>query len=99
MSANVNSYTLHNFVKNLLPSGGLTREEAKKYDIDSAKFDELNKDENYYLDDEELLDDDEMYAMFATMYVEERDKDSAAVDEEKQKQEALKIQDKGGSKA
>ncbi len=99
MSANVNSYTLHNFVKNLLPNSGLTREDAKKYDIDSDKYKDLDKDESEYLDVDELLEDDDMYAMFATMYVEERDKESAVVDEEKQKQEALKIQDKGGSKA
>ena len=40
-----------------------------------------------------------MYEQFATMYVEEQDKDKAAADKEKEKEEAAKVQDKGESKA
>ena len=45
------------------------------------------------------MQDSDLYAQFATMYVEEQDKKSEAADDEKQKEEAAKVQDKGESKA
>ena len=50
------------------------------------------------MDLDEILDNEDLYEQFATMYVEEKDKE-AEVDSEKEKEEAAKVQDKGESKA
>ena len=47
---------------------------------------------------DEIIDDKDLYEQFATMYVEEKDKE-AEVNSAKEKEEATKVQDKGESKA
>ena len=99
MSANINANVLKNFIVRTIGAEKLTQSQAKKYDIDADKYAEANTDENtYYLDLDEILDDKDLYEQFATMYVEEKDKE-AEVDSEKEKEEATKVQDKGESKA
>ena len=99
MSTNINANVLRNFIVKTIGADKLTRNEAQRYDIDADKYQEANIDENNYLDLDEIMDDSDLYAQFATMYVDEQDKKSEAVDEEKQKEEAAKVQDKGESKA
>ena len=99
MSTNINSNVLKNFIIKTVGADKLTRNEAQKYDIDANKYQEANIDENNYLELDEIMQDSDLYAQFATMYVEEQDKKSEAADDEKQKEEAAKVQDKGESKA
>ena len=99
MSTNINANVLKNFIVKTIGADKLTQNQAKKYDIDGNKYVEANKDENAYLELEEILQDADLYEQFATMYVEEQDKDKAAADKEKEKEEAAKVQDKGESKA
>lgn len=99
MSTNINANVLRNFIVKTIGGDKLFNNEANALKIDNNKFDEANIDENDYLDIDEILDNKDLYAQFATMFVEEKEKDSAAVDQEKQKEEALKVQDKGESKA
>ncbi len=99
MSANINANVLRNFIVKTLGGDKLMNHQAQKYGVDGNKFAEANVDENAYLDLDEILDNKDLYAQFATMYVEEQDKDSADIDKERQKEEALKVQDKGESKA
>lgn len=99
MSTNINANVLKNFIIKTVGADKLTRNEAQKYDIDANKYQEANIDENNYLELDEIMQDSDLYAQFATMYVEEQDKKSEAADDEKQKEEAAKVQDKGDSKA
>ena len=99
MSTNINANVLKNFIIKTVGADKLTRNEAQKYDIDANKYQESNIDENNYLELDEIMHDSDLYAQFATMYVEEQDKKSEAADDEKQKEEAAKVQDKGESKA
>ena len=99
MSTNINANVLKNFIIKTVGADKLTRNEAQKYDIEANKYQEANIDENNYLELDEIMQDSDLYAQFATMYVEEQDKKSEAADDEKQKEEAAKVQDKGESKA
>ena len=99
MSTNINANVLKNFIIKTVGADKLTRNEAQKYDIDANKYQEANIDENNYLELDEIMQDSDLYAQFATMYVEEQDKKREAADDEKQKEEAAKVQDKGESKA
>ena len=100
MSTNINANVLRNFIVKTIGADKLTRNEAQRYDIDADKYQEANIiDENNYLELDEIMQDSDLYAQFATMYVDEQDKKSEAADEEKQKEEAAKVQDKGESKA
>ena len=99
MSTNINANVLKNFIIKTVGTDKLTKNEAQRYDIKQDKFDEANADENNYLELDEIIGDSDLYAQFATMYIDEQDKKSEAADEEKQKEEAAKVQDKGESKA
>ena len=99
MSTNINANVLKNFIVKTLGADKITHNQAQKFDISQDKYVEANKDENTYLELDEILDDTDLYNQFATMYVEEQDKDKAARNEEKEKEEAAKVQDKGESKA
>ena len=99
MSTNINANVLKNFIVKTIGADKLTQNQAQKYDIDGNKYVEANKDENAYLELDEILQDSDLYEQFGTMYVEEQDKDKAAADKEKEKEEAAKVQDKGESKA
>ncbi len=99
MSTNINANVLKNFIVKTLGADKITHNQAQKFDISQDKYVEANKDENTYLELDEILDDTDLYNQFATMYVEEQDKDKAARNEEKEKEEAAKVRDKGESKA
>lgn len=100
MSASINANVLKNFIVKTIGADKLTQVQAQKYDIDGNKYVEANKDENAYLELDEILSDTDLYEQFATMYVEEQDKEkAAAADDEQEKEEAAKVKDKGESKA
>ena len=98
MSTNINANVLKNFIVKTIGAEKLTQYQAQKYNIDAYKYAEANTDEKAYLDLDEILDDTDLYEQFATMYVEEKDKENE-VNSEKEKEEAVKVQDKGESKA
>ena len=98
MSTNINANVLENFIVKTIGANKLTKNEAQRYDIDANKYTEANKDENAYLELDEILDDKDLYEQFATMYVAEQDKENE-VNLEKEKEKATKVQDKGESKA
>ena len=98
MSTNINANVLKNFIIKTIGANKLTKNEAQRYDIDANKYVEANKDENAYLELNEILDDSDLYEQFATMYVEEQDKENE-VNEEADKDKAAKVQDKSESKA
>ena len=99
MSTNINANVLKNFIIKTVGANKLTQNDAKKYDISRDEFQEANTDENNYLELDEIMDDTDLYAKFATMFEDEQDKQNDVADKEKQKEEATKVQDKGESKA
>lgn len=96
MSTNINANVLKNFIVKTIGADKLTQQQAQKYDIDANKYTEANKDENTYLELDEILQDADLYEQFATLYVEEQDKESA-VDAEKEKEEEAKVKEKNES--
>lgn len=98
MSNNINANVLKNFIVKTIGSEKLTQAQAQKVDIDANKYTEANVDENAYLDLDEIMDDKDLYEQFATMYIEEQDKETEA-NAEKEKEEEAKVKDKGESKA
>lgn len=97
MSTNINANVLKNFIVKTLGSDKLTNAQAQKYDIDGNKYAEANKDENAYLELDEILQDADLYEQFATLYVEEKNNKANEADADKEKQEAEKVKDKGES--
>lgn len=94
MSTNINANLLKNFIIKTIGADKLTQTEAQKYDIKADKYVEANKDENQYLELDEILQDSDLYEQFATMYVEAKEQENdAAVNEEKEK----KVGEKGGA--
>ncbi len=99
MSTNINANVLKNFIVKTIGADKLTQAQAQKFEIGGDKYVEANKDENAYLELDEILADTDLYEQFATMYVEEQENADKAANEEKEKEEAEKVQDKGESKA
>lgn len=98
MSNNINANVLKNFIVKTIGADKLTQAQAQKYDIAGDKYVEANKDENTYLELDEILADTDLYEQFATMYVEEQEKDKETANAEKEKEDAAKVQEKGESK-
>ena len=98
MSTNINANLLKNFIVKTIGGDKMFQQQAQKVGVEGSKFAEADTDENAYLDLDEILQDTDLYEQFATMYVEEQDKESA-VDAEKEKEEENKVKDKGQSKA
>lgn len=95
MSAHINENVLNNFLSHTLNINKLTRSEALKYDIETDDFKEANVDKNNYLEIDEILDNKDLYAQFATLFVEEQEKDKAEQDKEKEKEKAERVQGTG----
>ena len=97
MSAQINANVLKNFIIRTTGLNKFTANELKKYNVDSDKFSEINKDENNYADLNEVLQDDNLYEQFATLFVEESEKKADTKDAEKEKEEQTKVKDKNGA--
>ena len=93
MSTNINANVLKNFIAKTIGADKLTQTQAQKYDIDANKYVEANKDENQYLELDEILQDSDLYEQFATMYVEAKEQETGAAEEEKEK----KVDEKNGA--
>lgn len=98
MSNNINANVLKNFIVKTIGAEKLTQNQAQKVGVDANKYAEANVDENAYLDLDEIISNSDLYEQFATMYVEEQDKETEA-NAEKEKEEEAKVKDKGESKA
>lgn len=89
-----------NFLERLIRKDigrSLDSKEAKDVlDLNNKEFAELaeSKDE---LDIDDIMDDDDLLALFATEYKAELDKKQEAKDKEKEKEEENKVQEKNGA--
>ena len=97
MSAQINANLLKNFIVKTIGADRLTDKQAQKYGVDRNDFIEANKDENSYLELDEILEDSGLYEQFATLFVEEREKTADAKDADKEKEEKTKVKDKNGA--
>lgn len=95
MSAQVNANVLKTFLVNELGIRKLGQNQAEKYDIDADKFAEVDIDENG-IEVDEILNDKDLYAQFATLYVETKEADNTK-DKEKAKEEENKVDKKNGA--
>ena len=98
MSTQINSNVLANFIVKHIGADKLAKDKANSFDIDDDKFEEANENDNLYLEIDEILDDDDLYAQFATLYVEEQENNNE-LDAEKEKEEKNKVKDKSGAGA
>lgn len=95
MSATINANILKNFIIKTIGGDKLDKHEAQRLDIDQSEFAKADHDENSFLDLDEMLGDKDLYAQFATLYVEEQEKESAeAKSEDQEKEEQTRIKDK-----
>ena len=99
MSTQINANILKNFIVKTIGADKLAHDKAQSFDIDNNKFDEVNENDNNYLEINEILDDDDLYAQFATMFVEEQEKKADEKDADKEKEEKNKVKDKNGAGA
>ena len=97
MSTAINTDILKNFIISTVGTDRLTLDFALKNDIEADDFAEANKDENFYLDIDEIIDNKNLYNQFATMFIEDKNKRSEETDAEKEKEEQMKIKDKNGA--
>lgn len=97
MSANINANVLKNFIIKQIGANHLTEKTAQKAGISKDQFAEANVDENKYLELDEILQDNDLYEQFATLYVAEQDDKRAAKDEEAEKKEQTEIKGKNGA--
>lgn len=97
MSTNINANVLKNFIIKTVGADHLTQKAAQKVGISQDQFNEANADENQYLELDEILQDNDLYEQFATMYVEEKENKDTAKDEEAKKKEQTEIKGKNGA--
>ena len=99
MSAQINANILKNFIVKTIGADKLAHDKAQGFGIKNDEFAEANENDNNYLEIDEILEDDDLYSKFATMFVEEQDKKADEKDAEKEKEEKNKVKDKNGAGA
>ena len=99
MSTNVNTNLLKNFILEKMNGGNLAKFEARKLDIEDDKFAVADTDENGVLEIDEILEDSDLYAHFATMYVEEEENKASEKDKEREKEEQSRVSGSKGGKS
>ena len=96
MATNIDPGVLRNFIVEKLGTQKITQPQAQQYGVDAKEFQEANQDENEYLDLDEIMNDDDLCARFATMYTEDLEERNET-DPEKEKEEETKVKDKNES--
>ena len=99
MSTQINANILKNFIVKTIGADKLAQNKAQGFGIDKNEFAEANENDNNYLELDEILDNDDLYAQFATMFVEEQEAKANEKDAEKEKEEKNKVKDKNGAGA
>lgn len=98
MSTNINTQSLKKFIMQTLNVGQkLNSMEAKKLGVLDEYNNAVGQDE-IDISVEDVLDNEDLYAQFATMYTAEIEKNNE-VDKEKEKEEQNKVNEKNEAKA
>lgn len=98
MSMNINTNELVRFIQNKMVDDKLDKYEAAELEIDDADFLAADADESTDLDIDEILDNQNLYEQFATMYVQELEQ-SEAKDNEEEAEETDKRRTSGKSES
>lgn len=89
----VNPKQLYQFIQNKV-GNTLNQKEALKLGLEK-EYNEVSLDlEVDEINIDDIIEDKDLYAQFATLYVEDKEKTQSAKDEEKEKEEQNKVQDK-----
>lgn len=96
MSTHINANILKNFIVKTIGSDKLSESKSRDFEVDSKEFKAANDNDNNYLEIDEIINDKDLYEQFATMFVEEQEKQDAT-DSEKEKEEKNKVKDKNGA--
>ena len=99
MSAQINTNALKNFIVKTIGADKIAKDKADGFKIDKDEFEEANENDNNYLEISEILESDDLYEKFATLYVEDQDKKAEDKDAEKEKEEKNKVKNKNGAGA
>ena len=90
MSTNINPQAMKTFILQQLGGNRVSEKQAQKLGIDHNKYAEANVDENKYLELDEIIQDSELYAQFATMFEEEQEAKNETKEEDKDKKVEVK---------
>ena len=99
MSTHISDTALKNFFIKQVGGDKISHDKAKSLGIDEDKFTEVNENDNNYIEIDEAFDNKDLYAQFATMYIEEQEAKAESKDKEKEKEEQKKVQNKNGAGA
>ena len=94
MSNYINSNLLKNFIVQTIGDNKIHKNHAQYQGIKTEDFIEADLDEDNYLDLDEILDNDDLYKQYATLYVNDLEKKQEAKDKETEKEEQNQIKDK-----
>ena len=97
MSTNINNTLLQQFVLKKV-GDTMTANEARDIGVQDNYNKYAEEKDEVEISMDEILDDDDLYADFATLYVQELEENNAE-DEEKKKEEQAKVGQKGEAKA
>lgn len=90
---NVNTQQLYQFISSKIGTK-MTANEAARLDVRN-EYNEICIDQDTdEIEIEDLLDNKDLYAQFATLYVEDKERTQEAKDKDKEKEEQEKVQDK-----
>ena len=95
MSTNISSNLLKSFILSKIGGNTMDRLEAKSLKVDDELFAEADIDTSDDLDIDEIMDNEDLYEHFATMYVEEDEKKTAKDEEEEKRRPVTSGSKKG----
>ena len=90
MSTNINPEAMKTFILQQLGGNRVSEQQAQKLGIDQNKYAEANVDENKYLELDEIMQDSDLYAQFATMFEEQQEVKNENKEEDKDKKAEVK---------
>ena len=89
MSTHIDKNLLENFIKRTVgPNNKLDNSKARELGIDTDKVKAADVDESQDVTVDEIIEDSELYEEFATLYVQEQEKEQEAKDKEQEDKEA-----------
>ena len=97
MSNSVDVNVLKNFIVSTLGVDKILKSDANKYDIEADKFADGDVDENDVLELDEIVNNEDLYSQFATLYVQDQEKKAEAKSEEQEKEEQTKVSNENGA--
>ena len=101
MSTHINENLLKHFIQKTIGPHNLNVDKARELGIDANKVKEADSDGEDDVTVDEILDDESLYEEFATLYVQEQEKEQEAKDKEQEDKEAdeRRLSGKSNSKA